>query len=113
MNNYIMMYYYLHNYGELITKAREQQENYNFKLSANNEYSLEIRNGEKSSRIYITIKPFFSHFSLEDMASGSLKVGRRSAPFLEYSLHLLAAAAARFALSFASSSGKHISYCKF
>lgn len=42
--------------------------------------------------------------SLLEMASGSLKVGRLSAPLLEYSLHLRAAAAARAALSFTSSS---------
>jgi hypothetical protein len=58
-------------------------------------------------------KTFVPHLSLEDMASGSLKLGGRSEPFLEYSLHLLAAAAALFALSFASSSGECISYCNF
>lgn len=51
-------------------------------------------------------------FSLQDslleIVSGSLYVGGRSAPLLEYSLHLLAAAAALLALSFtaASSVGK-------
>lgn len=39
-----------------------------------------------------------------EMASGSLKVGGLSAPLLEYSLHLRAAAAARFDLSSTSSS---------
>lgn len=36
-------------------------------------------------------------------------MGGLSAPFLEYSLHLLAAAAARFALSLASSSAQCVS----
>lgn len=44
--------------------------------------------------------------SLEEIASGSLFVGGLSAPLLEYSLHLLAAAAALLALSFTSSSVK-------
>lgn len=44
------------------------------------------------------------HYSLLETASGSLNVGRLSAPLLEYSLHLRAAAAARAALSFTSSS---------
>lgn len=47
------------------------------------------------------------HCSLLDIASGSLNVGGLSAPLLEYSLHLLAAAAALFALSFAPSSENH------
>lgn len=41
-----------------------------------------------------------------EMASGSLKVGGLSAPLLEYSLHLRAAAAARFDLSSTSSSAE-------
>lgn len=48
-----------------------------------------------------------SHCSLLDIASGSLNAGGLSAPLLEYSLHLLAAAAALFALSFAPSSENH------
>ena len=48
--------------------------------------------------------PLFCCYSLLPTASGSLYLGGLSAPFLEYSLHRLAAAAALFALSDASSS---------
>jgi len=41
---------------------------------------------------------------LLEAVSGSLNVGGLSTPLLEYSLHLLAAAAALFALSLISSS---------
>lgn len=50
------------------------------------------------------VSTIIAHFSLLEIVSGSLKVGALSAPFLEYSLHLRAAAAAFLALSFTSSS---------
>lgn len=46
------------------------------------------------------------HLSLVEVASGSLTEGDLLTPFLEYSLHFLAAAAALLALSFTSSSAK-------
>lgn len=46
------------------------------------------------------------YFSLLEIASGSLNVEVLSTPLLEYSRHLLAAAAALFALSLISSSAK-------
>lgn len=45
--------------------------------------------------------------------SGSLKVGRLSTPLREYSLHLLAAAAARCARSCTSSSVTYIEMSKY
>lgn len=51
-----------------------------------------------------------SHLSLVEVASGSLTEGDLLTPFLEYSLHFLAAAAALFALSFTSSSTKPSSF---
>lgn len=48
--------------------------------------------------------PLFCCYSLLPTASGSLYLGGLSAPFLEYSLHRLAAASALFALSDASTS---------
>jgi len=48
---------------------------------------------------------------VEEVASGSLTVeGLTAPPFLEYSLHFLAAAAALLALSFTSSSAKLSSF---
>ncbi|KAF1885076.1 hypothetical protein Lal_00028965 [Lupinus albus] len=49
---------------------------------------------------------------LMEAPSGSLNVGALSTPFLEYSLHLLAAAAALFALSFTSSSANLFSFLR-
>jgi len=48
----------------------------------------------------------FGHLSLLGSASGSLNLGGLSTPFLEYSLHRRAAAAALSALSLVSSSAK-------
>jgi hypothetical protein len=48
---------------------------------------------------------------VEEVSSGSLTVeGSTAPPFLEYSLHFLAAAAALLALSFTSSSAKLSSF---
>jgi hypothetical protein len=51
-------------------------------------------------------RELFGHLSLLRPASGSLNLGGLSTPFLEYSLHRRAAAAALSALSLASSSTK-------